>query len=294
MRKLILMLLVITGATHALGAELVSEISWREAKEQQRILTGEVADSGELSIRANPAAQFLPIIVLENPAIELPVYALKGMIRYSGVTGDGYLQLDNYFDGGGVFFSKSLAPNGPLQKISGDSDWRPFILPFFANTGRQAHDGNQKSIRVPDKISLAVFLPTSGTVSLKDVALYQYAAGENPLLGMGYGANSRSLGLLGAIGGSLLGIWGAVIGVLSNLGRGRGFVLGSINLFGFVGALGLFGGLAALAKGQPGQVYFPLFLVGALLLMALALKKNIRTHYEALELRKMTSLDTGI
>ena len=131
--------------------------------------------SEPLVLKAVPGKQRHLLVVLPQPGLSSPVYALKGMIRYEGVAGDAYLQMNNDFGDRGVFFTKTLAPSGPLGKITGDSDWRPFILPFYANRGDYAAE------ETPIEVTLALLLPASGTVEIRDVRLYQYASDEDPL-----------------------------------------------------------------------------------------------------------------
>ena len=168
-----------------------------------------------LTITAVPGGPLHVLMELPDPGISSPVYALKGMLRYDDVQGDAFLQLDNDFGDMGTFFTKSLAATGPLGKISGSSDWRAFVLPFYANTGDQA--GGVAPL--PEKLTLSLYLPGPGTVSIADVGLYQYADGEDPL-GMiaqadGQWFDNRSAALIGGIGGTLLGLWGALIGIVS-------------------------------------------------------------------------------
>jgi len=241
-----------------------------------------------LTITAVPGKQRHLLIVLPEPGISSPVYALKGMIRYENVQGDAFLQMDNHFGELGTFFSKSLAADGPLGKISGSSDWRPFVLPFYANSGDQA-DGASP---IPDELTLALYLPGTGTLSIRDVGLYQYASGENPLQASGQWSGNRSAGLLGAIGGALLGVWGALIGVLSSRGKARRFVLTSANAILIIGIASLVGGAVAFATGQPYAVYFPLLLIGIIVFVVIGkLRRDLSARYEQLELKKMQSMD---
>lgn len=130
-----------------------------------------------LTLHAVPGKQRHLLVVLPQPGITSPVYALKGMLSYEGVEGAAFLQMNNDFGAEGVYFTKSLADSGPLAKISGSSGWRPFILPFHANKGRQASG----EFLAPGEVTLSLHLPGAGSVSIRDVGLYQYASGENPL-----------------------------------------------------------------------------------------------------------------
>jgi hypothetical protein len=281
-----LSLLAMSCSLHA--EELVRPVSFLDASERDALRAGELIDEDTVSITATPGEQFRPLIELENPGITSAVYALKGMIRYENVEGDGFLQLDSHFGAKGTFFTKSLAPAGPLGKISGSSDWRPFLLPFYANSGDQAGGASP----LPEKLSLGLYLPGSGAVSIRGLGLYQYAAGEDPLQATGQWMTERDSSLLGAIGGSLLGIWGALIGVISARGKGRRFVLGSAMALLFVGFASIVIGVVALAAAQPYGVYSLFLLIGILLVALMAvLRRTLSMRYEQLELKRMQSMD---
>ena len=130
-----------------------------------------------LTVEAVPGKQRHRLAVLPQPRISSPVYALRGKIRYEGVEGDAYLQLNSDFGDAGVFFTKGLAQSGPMGKISGSSPWRNFVLPFFANQGEVASEPPA----VPDELTLELYLPAAGSVTIRDVRLYLYAANEDPL-----------------------------------------------------------------------------------------------------------------
>ncbi len=281
-----LSLLLLSSSPQA--EELIRAVSFSEAFENGVLRAGELIDVETLTVTAVPGKQFQPLIELAAPGISSPVYALKGMIRYENVKGDGFLQLDNHFGATGTYFTKSLASAGPLRKISGSSDWRPFVLPFYANSGDQA-DGTSP---VPEKLSLGLFLPGSGTVSISGVGLYQYAAGEDPLQSAGQWISNRNATLLGAIGGSILGIWAAVIGVVSSRGKARRFVLGSATILLLIGIASLGIGVAAFAFAQPYAVYYPFLLIGIVLVALMAmLRRTLSARYEQLELKRMQSMD---
>lgn len=241
-----------------------------------------------LTITAVPGKQRHLLVVLPEPGISSPVYALKGMLRYENVQGDGFLRMDNHFGETGSFFTKSLESTGPLGKITGSSDWRPFVLPFYAGGGDLA-DG---ATPIPGEITLSLYLPGSGTVSIRDVELYQYASGENPLGAAGQWFDERSAGLLGAIGGALMGLWGALIGVLSSRGKARHFVLGSANAILIIGVAGIVGGVVAFASDQPYAVYYSLLLMGLIVVVVTGiLRRTLATRYEQFELKRMQSMD---
>ena len=268
--------------------ELVRAVSFSDAIEGGALRAGEFIDEDTLTVTAAPGKQFQLLIEIADPGINSPVYALKGMLRYEDVEGDGFLQLDNHFGARGTYFTKSLAPTGPLRKISGSSDWRPFLLPFYANSGDQA-DGTSL---LPEKLTLGLYLPGSGTVSIRDVSLYQYASGEDPLQSTGQWMSNRDANLLAAIGGCFVGLWGAVIGVVSSRSKAKRFVLGSANALLLIGAASLGVGAVAIAAAQPYAVYFPLLLFGVILVAVIGrLRGTLSARYEELELKRMQSMD---
>jgi hypothetical protein len=281
-----LSLLVLSCSLRA--EELVRAVSFSDAIENGVLLAGELTDGDTLTVKAVSGEQFQPLIELSDPGISSAVYALKGMIRYEDVESDGFLQLDNHFGARGTFFTKSLAPAGLLGKISGSSDWRPFLLPFYANSDDQ-DDGKSP---LPEKLSLGLHLPGSGTVSIRGVGLYQYAAGEDPLQSTGQWIKSRNATLIAAIGGGLIGLWGAMIGAVSSRGKARRFVLGSANALLLIGLVSLGGGVAAIVAAQPYVVYYPLLFIGIILVVVFGkLRGTLSARYEHLELKRMQSMD---
>ena len=115
---------------------------------------------------------------------------------------------------------------------------------------------------------------------------------EEPLQAAGQWFGDRSAGLLGGIGGALIGLWGALIGVLASRGKARHFVLASANALLVIGIASLVGGAAAVATAQPYAVYYPLLLIGIILVVVFGkMRGNLSARYEQSELKKMQSKD---
>ncbi len=63
-------------------------------------------------------------------------YAIVGEVKYENATPGTYLEMWSHFESatpggaGATYFSRTLAPVGPLGEIAGTSDWREFWLPF--------------------------------------------------------------------------------------------------------------------------------------------------------------------
>ncbi len=260
--------------------ELVAPVDLTQAAESESV---QVADA-VLRVDAAPGRPQQVLIRILQPGITTPVYALRGMVRYD-VEGDGYLQLDNDFGELGTYFTKSLAPRGPLAALSGRSDWRPFVLPFNADNG-------QGSALTPEALTLSIYLPGSGHAELRDVGLYQYTAGEDPLSAGASWMGTRLTTWVGALGGCLVGLWGGFVGYLVPRGKARGFVIASANLLVVAGIVVFLAGLYAIGSGQPYAVYYPLLMLGAILVFVVGwLRVGLPGRYEAAELKKMQAMD---
>ena len=264
----------------AAAEELIATIDLAQADESE---TAQVADA-VLRIDAAPGRPQQVLVHMPQPGITAPVYAVRGMIRYD-IEGDGYLQLDSDFGERGTYFTKSLAPQGPLAALSGRSGWRPFVLPFYRNSG-------EDSTPAPQALTLSINLPGSGYAELRDVGLYQYAAGEDPLGGGASWLGAALTTWVGAVGGVLVGLWGGFVGYLVPRGKARGFVIASANLLVVAGIVLFAAGVYAIVSGQSYAVYYPLLLFGAILVFVVGwIRVGLPRRYEAAELKKMQAMD---
>lgn len=104
--------------------------------------------------------------------------------------------------------------------------------------------------------------------------------------------SDRAAGLIGGIGGTIIGLLGGLIGVLTSMGKARGFVIGLARGLIVFGAASFIFGLVAVAKGQPYAVYYPALLVGFILTLMMGLNiRTIEARYREIELRKMRIQD---
>ena len=108
-------------------------------------------------------ARTITIATLDDPGITSSQWMLTGQVHYEKVLGKGYLETLNHLTDGGTYFSRTLAAEGPMAWITGNSGWRPFALPFNA-----MKDGNR-----PTKIVVNVVLPQRGVVDLSPIDILQ-------------------------------------------------------------------------------------------------------------------------
>ena len=268
-------------ATRAVAAQDLT-IDW-----SQTVVTAGVVLPGQgsrgaaaLELRATASGPTsFHLVTIDHPAIAGPRYAVSGEVRYEGVEGQGYLEMWTVFPDGRRFFSRTLAGQGPLAALHGESNWRRFELPFDLGGASQ----------VPSRLEINLVLPTSGTVWLGPIHL-------SAAVGTAQGGwwNERVGILVGAILGSFMGVVGAIIGVLAGRGKTRRLVV--TLLVGMIvvgGCFALLGAVAA-STSQPRHVWYPLVLLGGVSgLLGLVLLPGVRRRYAVDELRRIEALDAG-
>ena len=231
-----------------------------------------------LQIEGAGQPRTITILTIEAPRITSSRYAITGQVRYEGVDGAGYLEMWSHFPDGGQYFSRTLADTGPMMKLQGTSGWRSFMLPFDATGARSA----------PSRLVVNVALPGRGVVTLGPLTLASQDGADET----GAWWPDRTGGWIGAVAGSVVGAIGAMIGVLTSLGRARRVVTAASTGLAVIGIAAFLTGVVALTRSQPYAVYYPLLLGGFLCsVIPLGLLSTIRTRYQALELRAMRAQD---
>lgn len=271
-------LAIVLCASSAFAAEVVKSFSWSGSAFEQ----GKEIDNGAMTVEGQPA---VALTLSDEKGLDVgpPAYAFAGEVRYDGVEGNGFVEMWSVFPDGSRYFSRTLAAAGAAKSLSGTSDWRPFVVPFFLG------DNSPR----PVQILLNVVLPGKGKVALRSLQLVQYRSGEDPLLLPGQWWGERAGGLIGGSVGGLFGILGGLIGVLAGCGRARGSVIAMLWTMGICGIFSAAACIAALACRQPYAVWYP-FALPAVILTALgfAMLPIARRRYAQIELRRMEALDT--
>ncbi len=277
-------------AAAAFSEEVLREIEWPDLKEKGQLAAGEIVRSeksgGPAYLKLENAESRearIGVFTLENPGVTRYTYALRGQVRYQDVAGQGYLEMLSHFPEG-AYFSRTLDSRGPLKSLSGSSEWRSVVLPFY----------NKEGGPHPRKLEVSLVLPGRGTVFLGPLRLVQFGPGEDPLAAEGQWFSDRQAGLFGGLAGGLVGILGAIAGTLGSLGKARGLVLGIMKSMMAVGVACLALGSVAVTRGQPYGVYYTFLLFGAICAFVPAgAQRNLRRRYEEMELRKMKALDAS-
>lgn len=105
----------------------------------------------------------ITVATLDDPGITASRWMFSGHVHYEKVLGKGYLELLNQLTDGNTYFSRTLAPDGSMAYMTGNSGWRPFALPFNA----------WKKDNRPTRIVMNVVLPQRGVVDLSAVEIYE-------------------------------------------------------------------------------------------------------------------------
>lgn len=215
------------------------------------------------SLRAGPrkgagTEQVCAVDVPPGFASRARTYAMAGEVRcWMPREGRGGLQAVSRFPGERVpVVSRGLGrERRELLLLGGASGWRRFVVPFsLAGSG----DG-------PSKLELHVTLPDGAAIEIRKLTLVD-GWGDFPGAWVSQARNDR----LGAVAGTLMGLWGTLLGISRGLWKERssGALLASGFLWMTGGAICLLIlGWACLA-GQPWWVRQQLACCGVLLLLA--------------------------
>lgn len=265
----------------------VAEFSWQQLAQAGQLKTGSVVTLPDKSValrveNAGPDPLQANLLTIEKPQITTDFYAVTGEVRYENVAGDGFLEMWSHFEPSGAYFSRTLGEFGPMGKLRGTSDWRPFTLHFNA-AGAKSH---------PSKLVINLHLPGKGVVYLRSLKLVQ--SSRMGMLSPQSGAwwSDRGAALIGGIGGALLGCLGSLLEWCAKRGKSRTFVVVSCRAMIGVGAVAIVTGLLALLLHQSYGVWYVLLLLGVLCILIFPFRlRRYQEHYRSIELRRMSSLD---
>ena len=282
----------VSFAAHG-SQNLVRDYDWKQLAQQHELLSGEVVPiEGTWVLKIENTKDtylFFPLLTITNPPISKKVLTIFGRVKYENVQPKN----GNSMIGMLVDF-----PPGPMRsqgnqfganfQFFGTSDWTDLILPFY-------HDDTLAESNSPSKLEISIGLSARGTVYLRPLQLIEYDQKDSPVFATTTSTSwwsGRVSGLIGGIGGSVVGCFGALLGWLAGKGKARNFVLTTIKIFIVLGILLTVAGLVAVVVKQPYAVWYALLLPGVILTLVFSLNlPAIQRRYDDLEIRRMTSLD---
>jgi len=276
--------------------QTLAEYDWKKLADSKQLLSGSVEVVNDLTVlkiaNTNSTGLQAQLLKVKEPAISGTFYAIQGEMKYENVRADGFLELWNYFPPirpgmpEGQYFTKTLGASGEMGKISGTSNWRKFSLPFD-RTGASGP---------PTRLELNLVLNGEGTVYLSSLRLVEWSGsplGQSKGVAQGEWWSDQKGGLIGGVLGSIFGVMGGLLAWLAARGKSRRFVLLAYKLLIGCGIVSLAIGVTAVISDQPRGVWFPLLLIGVLLLSILPFRlKQTQRLYEELELRRMAAVDS--
>ena len=146
--------IVLLVATSPVAAQDLTIDWWRT------VVTAGVVRPGEgpggtpaLELRATATGPTsFHLVTIDHPQIAGPRYVVSGEVRYQDVEGQGYLEMWTVFPDGQRFFSRTLAAQGPLAALHGESSWRRFELPFDISGASQAPSRLEINLVLPGRV----------------------------------------------------------------------------------------------------------------------------------------------
>ena len=294
MRRLCVAIMGVALAMPGPAQELAT-LSWDTTPPLAGRVTEDSLEEGSVLALENAAdaPQTTTFARIENPGITASNYAVRGRVRYQDVEGVGYLEMWSLFPDGARYFSRTLGDVGPMQSISGSSDWREFVLPF------SLADAPQR----PRALILNLTLAGRGSVFIGPLRLAQYESEQELMAALGESAGevgppgwwNRAVGaVLLVLGSCALVLAGGLTFWLARRGQARAWGVAFPWCTLLLGCGALIGGFSATMARQPAWVQNPLIGLGFLaILLGVVLLKLIPARYAALQTRRERSQNLG-
>lgn len=284
-------MVLLAGA--AMAAETVRLVDWAVQPPRDKAVTvvpPRVEGFSAMARVANPSPQprTFRLLALDKPGVAEATYAITGWVDYANVEGNAYLEMWSVFADGSRYFSRTLAERGPMRKWHGTA-FHQFTLPFRGKPGMP-----------PTRLEVNVVVPAHSTVLVGELELRQFEPDEDPLVWPGRVGAGMLVGTGAFMAGPLVGVLGALIGILASTGRFRRLVM-ALTVLGIVGgslmvAIGI--GFALLGRDPLGDdigtgLWSPWLIAGVIAVAVFGgLRPVLRRRYDELELRRMQAMDT--
>jgi hypothetical protein len=297
MKKLLQISLLFLFASSALAQEtsapkekVLRVYNWNDLKVQSTNANCQIISMDGMSVlkieHTNASLSTISLLKITNSTDIQKASWMADEIKYDMTNGNALYQIEEGYElvANALVLRNEFAPaamGGDKRiwisssgNIDGKLNWRPFRLVVRNLDGK------------PEQMELRLFLSTPGTIYLRPIKLLGFASSSNwwtPEQG----------GMIGGIGGTIIGCFGALIGILTSKGNARKFVLALTKICIVLGIFLLLAGAIATATKQPYAVYYPLLLAGFILTIVFSVNlPSIQRRYDELEIRRMTSVDT--
>ncbi len=283
----LVIIIVGTFAARALGDHQESRVlTWPALQEEGSLLYGHIQPVGPdrwQALRVSNADSTptgFPLVVLDGLSPTMNTFAVEGQVKYWNVEGDAHLEMWTILPDGGRFFSRTVAEDGPLQKISGSSDWRAFSLPFNVSGQLPEHV----------KLEIRVFMPGAGIIDISPLRIVNLS--PDLFRQQTYWWTSQTAGWIAGSLGMGIGLLGALLAYLVRKSVSFRFIKGVLRVGLVLSFVCIATGTIAAIRSQPSFVFHPLLWVGILACVLVSVGEvGLRRHYRHLELRKMRALD---
>jgi hypothetical protein len=271
--------------------KILRDYDWKELAQQQT-LPGEVISTNGSSIlkieSTNDSWQDFTLLKISDPSIIKRGYFVLCVAKSEKTSDTNYEQQ--------VHFSDFLSVGCSLPPAVLGGNGRMIFAKINGSDGRDGQDAIARSwtylqfevVRdsiegLPAQLEVHLGMRSRGTVYIRPIRIYGVA---------GSWWSPQQAGLIGGIGGSVIGCFGALLGLLASKGKARNFVLTTMKIFIALGILLTIAGFIAVVSNQPYAVWYALLLPGVILTLVFSLTlPSIQRRYDELEIRRMTSVD---
>lgn len=263
-------------------------LTWPALQDEGKLLYGHIGPVGGAqrwrALRVSNADSMptrFPLVVLDDLSPTMNTFAVEGQIKYWNVEGEAYLEMWTVLPDGSRFFTRTIAESGPLQKITGTSEWRAFSLPFNVSGELPEHV----------KLEVNVFMPGAGIIDISPLRIVNFS--PDLFQQQTYWWSGQTGGWIGGSLGMGIGLLGVLLTYLARKNVPFRVVQSVLVVELVLACVCIVAGIIAVIHSQPFFVCYPLLLVGFLASVLVSVGEfRLRRHYREIELRKMRALDS--
>lgn len=272
---------LLTGAAEAPAAEVVAEVRWDAgafpaAPEGVELSVGS-GEPARLEVVSGGGRRTVALARIDSPAVGWPGWRVDGQVVLEELGAAAFAEMWVVYPDGARYFSRSVSwPAG----ASGEVD---VSLPFRPDASS------------PAPVALEIRLVLEGPARLAVGPLRLVRADRvDDLTALVSGAwwSERTGAVVGAAGGTALGLLGALLGVLVARGVALRLAAAGLLAVAVAGVAAVAAAAVGLATGQPYGVWYPLGLLGLIAaVVGFALRPVARRRAVQIEIQRMRAAD---